>query len=114
MWCIFGNTIIYLTLMKHNLRHEEHSGKGAFYIVEDDRRVATIDYLFNGPHTITVVHTWVDPSLRGQNIGVELLEALVSHCREHQLKIIPVCSYAKALMDRSPQWKDVLERTEGE
>jgi uncharacterized protein len=36
------------------------------------------------------------------------VETAVDYARTHNIKIIPICPYAKSLFDKLPEWKDVL------
>ena len=45
-------------------------------------------------------HTFVDPSLRGQGVAGQLLQAAAAALRERGLKARPVCSYAVRWFER--------------
>lgn len=52
--------------------------------------------------------TFVDPSLRGQGIGDQLVRAATAEIRKRGIKAIATCSYVKAWFDRHPEETDVL------
>ena len=57
-----------------------------------------------------IEHTEVDESLKGQNVGKKLLESLVHYVREHKIKVVPYCPFAKAMLERTKEWQDILEK----
>ena len=55
-----------------------------------------------------VMHTVVDPSLRGQGIGGKLLEALVKKMEREGKKIELTCSYAIGWFNKNRGHENVL------
>ena len=54
-------------------------------------------------------HTEVSDALRGKNTGYQLVKAAVEHARTHNMKILPLCPFAKAMMEkRKDEFGDVL------
>lgn len=95
------------------IQHNEDGDRGVFFIEDESKaRVAELTYL-EKKGVLIIDHTEVDDSLRGKNIGYQLVEAAVAHARENSLKIRPLCPFAKAVIDKRPEMQDVLEnRTE--
>jgi len=91
-----------------DIRHEAGSKKGAFVIDADGERLAKLEYFVSAPGEITVYHTEVDEKLRGQRIGDKLVAAAVTYARENKLKVVPTCPFAKKVIDRTPEFQDVL------
>ena len=89
--------------------HKKSDGKGMFYVDYEDEIAAEMVYTTTGDKMI-IEHTEVDDVLRGRNIGYELVHAGVEYARHHALKVIPLCPFAKAVLDKKPEWQDVLER----
>lgn len=58
--------------------------------------------------SIVVSHTEVPHSLRGRGIGSQLAEALFDHARQHDLRIVPACSFVADWARRHPEYRDVL------
>jgi predicted GNAT family acetyltransferase len=88
---------------------KETGNKGVFYIEQDGKKVAEMDYVFSSPGVMTILHTEVDDSLGGKGVGKELVGYAVEYAREHHIKIIPVCQFTKAVIARKKEWQDVLE-----
>ncbi|MFV0388722.1 MAG: GNAT family N-acetyltransferase [Pyrinomonadaceae bacterium] len=57
---------------------------------------------------MVIEHTAVDSSLQGHGIGNRLVRAGVEYARENELKIIPACPFAKAMIEKTPEFQDVL------
>ncbi|SRR5258705_8606527 len=88
--------------------HHNHAERGGIFFIErDGRRVAELTYRMMGD-TAVVDHTWVDPKLRGGALAPSLVQAAVDWARRDNVRISPVCSYVRIVMDRSPEtYKDV-------
>ncbi len=88
---------------------EERTGKkGEFYIEKNGDRVAMIQYFDSAEGQITVYHTEVDASLRGQGVGEDLVERVVKYARDENLKIVATCPYARKLIEEKADRKSVL------
>jgi len=90
------------------IKQIEHSAKGAFLIVENNERLAEMTYSRAGDSLIIIDHTEVSDKLRGQGAGKKLVLAAVEYARKNNLKILPLCPFAKATFDRTPEIHDVL------
>ena len=44
----------------------------------------------------------------GQGVGRDLVRTAVEYAREHDLKIIPVCPFARSVIDGTPEYQDVV------
>ena len=90
------------------IQHEDDGKAGRFFITEGSKSLAEMDYSRRGPEHIVILHTEVAKSLEGKGVGKELVAAGVAYAREHGIKIIPVCAFAKAVMERTPEYADVI------
>lgn len=90
------------------IQHKLIGGKGMFYIGQDGHIIAELVYTKPSEDKMIIEHTEVDPSLEGKGIGKQLVETAVEYARTHQLKVIPLCPFAKALFDRRKDLHDVL------
>ena len=89
------------------VQHKKTDGKGMFFVEEDDEIGAEMIYSTTDDKMI-IEHTEVDEVLKGRNIGFELVHAAVEYARHHGMKIIPLCSFTKSVLDKKPEWQDVL------
>ncbi|MDB5201388.1 MAG: hypothetical protein JWQ27_797 [Ferruginibacter sp.] len=86
-----------------NIQHTEKDNQGSFFIEKDGKQLAEMVYNLNEPGQLVIEHTEVDDELRGQNIGYELVVAGANYAREKQLKVVPVCRFARALFHKKKE-----------
>lgn len=91
-----------------NVQFEQTSSKGAFFIEENNQRLAEITFSKAGDKLIIIDHSDVSDQLRGQGAGKRLVEAAVAYAREQNLKILPLCPFAKSVFAKTVEFKDVL------
>ena len=53
-------------------------------------------------NVLWVKHTFTDPSLRGQGIAAQLVDAAVEKATHDQQLIMPVCPYVVSKFDKEP------------
>ncbi|MEN2282652.1 GNAT family N-acetyltransferase [Algoriphagus sp. SE2] len=90
------------------IQHEFDGRKGSFFIEEGPRRFAEMVYVMAGSKKMIIEHTEVDESLKGQGIGAKLLEVLVDYVRKEEIKVLPLCPFAKATFKKRKDLQDVL------
>lgn len=90
------------------VKQENDSKKGMFYIEQDGKVVAEMTYVWAGPEKIIINHTEVNDILKGQGAGKQMLSKAVEFVRENGLKIIPLCPFVKSVFDKTPEYGDVL------
>ena len=89
------------------IKQEERHHAGSFYIDDNGARLGEMRYL-NKDGIMNIYHTEVDPGLGGHNWGHQLVETGVKFARENNLKILPTCTFARSVFDRTPEFADVL------
>ncbi len=52
-------------------------------------------------------HTYVPPAMRGRDIAVRLVGALIADARDHGFKVRPACSYVARAFDQHPEWSEL-------
>lgn len=87
---------------------EYNDKKGYFYVKVDDKIEAKMTFVFAGPHKIIIDHTEVNPGNNGKGFGKRMVEQAVLFAREKELKILPLCPFAKKVFDKTPEYSDVL------
>ena len=91
------------------IQHAELGADGTFYVERDGERLAEQVYRKSADgKTAIIVHTEVADLLRGQGMARKLTLATVAWARKSGVKIVPVCPFAKAIFDRDPTIRDVL------
>ena len=92
------------------IRHIERGGSGAFVVERDGQRMAELTYTIDPDGSAVLDHTYVSDELRGQGMGLQLTQSAVDWARGTGIKIVPVCSYARAVFAREHELSDVLRR----
>jgi len=87
---------------------DDNGKKGQFSAVINGEEAGLMTYTWAGDHRFIIDHTEVNPESSGQGIGKQLVMAAVAFARENNLKILPLCPYAKSVFDRTSAIKDVL------
>jgi len=88
---------------------ERSESKGAAFVEKDGKRIAEMTYSVAGANLIIIDHTEVDESLKGTGAGKNLLMALVEKARKEDIKILPLCPFAKSVFDKDESIQDVLK-----
>ena len=94
-----------------NVRQEQDEKKARFYIEDEGERIGVMEYTYTGENEFTIHHTIVNDGHEGKGFGKMLVEAAVNFAREHNMKIVPRCPYARAVLTRKPEYADVLYST---
>ena len=79
-----------------------------FYVGQDGAILAEMVYSTPAANKMIIEHTEVDDSLSGKGVGLQLVRTAVEYARTHQMKIIPLCPFAKSVFDKKPEFGDVL------
>jgi predicted GNAT family acetyltransferase len=90
------------------IQHQEGESKSRFYVEQDNQIVAEMVYSMPTPGKMIIEHTEVDESLSGKGIGKQLVYAAVEWARTNRIKIIPLCPFAKSVLDKVKEWQDVV------
>ena len=91
------------------IMREEGSSKGR-YFVRLNGAEAEMTYSRAGERLIIIDHTGVPDAMRGRSVGQALVRRAVEDARAEGRSIIPLCPFAKAQIERHPEWQDVLKR----
>ncbi|WP_413532847.1 GNAT family N-acetyltransferase [Empedobacter brevis] len=81
---------------------------GAFIVLDGDKKAGEMTYVWASNDKIIIDHTEVDEAYGGQGVGKKALLSLVDWVRKENIKVIPLCPFAKAQFDKNTEIKDVL------
>lgn len=81
---------------------------GFFYIDVNGIHEAMMTFVFAGADKIIIDHTEVKPGNEGKGFGKKMVVKAVEYARENNIKIIPLCPFAKSVFDKNPEFNDVL------
>ena len=82
--------------------------KGSFFIEIDGKQEAEMTFVFAGEDKIIIDHTGVNPGNEGKGLGKQMVAQAVTYARENNIKIIPLCPFARKVFDKTPEFRDVL------
>ncbi len=85
---------------------EHNLAEGVFRAMEEEKAVGRLEYEV-AEQVMTITHTYAYE--QGRGIGRLLVVAAIDYARSEGLKIIPQCSYAKALMERNEEFRKMIQ-----
>lgn len=89
--------------------HIVNKGLKSFYIGNDESNpLAEMTFVLSGEKLIIIDHTFVSKELKGQGIGSLLLKELIEWARKEKKKIVPLCPYSKAQMEKNKEYHDMM------
>ena len=87
---------------------ELNGSKGYFYVSVDGKQEGKMTFVFAGNDKIIIDHTEVNPGNNRKGFGKKMVAKAVEFAREKNIKIIPLCPFAKKVFDKTPEFRDVL------
>jgi predicted GNAT family acetyltransferase len=90
------------------IQQHDTTDKGYFTLEADGVEAGKLHYSWAGIGIIIISHTEVNKASEHQGNGLALVEASVKFARQGKIKIIPKCSFAKAMLKQHEEWQDVL------
>ena len=91
-----------------NITQQDDGKHGAFLAHSEGKQAGEITYTWTGETMFIIDHTDVDEAFQGERVGRRLLDAAVAFAREKNIKILPLCPYAKSVFDKDSSIHDVL------
>ncbi len=84
----------------------EHDEAARWFAVSLDGERAALNYELRG-NAMVITHTGVPRAWEGRGIAASLTKSALEFARARGLKVVPVCSYAAAYMERHPEYGDL-------
>ena len=91
------------------IKLEQSESKGAAFMEQDGKRIAEMTFSVAGSKLIIIDHTEIHETLKGTGAGRKLLMAIVKKARDEDIKIIPLCPFAKSVFDKDDSIRDVIK-----
>lgn len=88
------------------IQHNETDKK--FEIFQDGKSAGFMTYTWAGDDKFIIDHTEVGEQYGGLGLGKKLVEAGVNFAKEKGVKIIPLCPFAKAAIQKNSDWQDLV------
>jgi uncharacterized protein len=97
----FGNRL------EHGMSYDiRHLGAAHRFETKVDGAVCELDYILHDG-VMTITHTGVPDEVGGRGIAGELVRAAMDTARREGWKVEPACSYARAWMERHPEYAEL-------
>ena len=82
--------------------------RGYFEALEGGKEAGKMTYTWAGDSKFIIDHTEVNAEFNGKGVGKKMVMAAVDYARNNNLKIIPLCPFAKSVFDKTEEIRDVL------
>lgn len=79
-----------------------------FVLLVDGVRLGSLDFARPEAGVLRIDYVEVAPELRGSGLGRQLIEAAVEWARDENMKIVPICGYARSVITRDPAMSKLL------
>lgn len=90
-----------MIIIEHNI------AKGIFCAMEDGKEIGNVEYELSAK-TMTITHTRA--YVQGRGLGRVLVDTAIEYARSQGMKIVPLCSYAKVLMERVEEYREMIQK----
>ncbi len=91
------------------MKHYQTERGGEFVLEENGNRAGELAYTIIGENKITIDHTFVEKPMRGMGLGRKLVSASVEFAHSKGWKISPLCPFAKAVIEQTAEFREILE-----
>jgi len=89
----------------------DNDDESRYEITRDGKRVGLSEYRRRRGQ-VTFLHTEIDPSLRGEGLGEQLVSGALADVRQRGEHVIARCPYVKRFLDEHPEYQDLVDRDE--
>jgi predicted GNAT family acetyltransferase len=91
-----------MTDRKVTIEREELDGATEFVLRLDGERYGFLEFTRPEGGIMRIEYVEVSPQLRGTGLGKQLVETAVTFAKGEGLRVVPICSYARAVIQRDP------------
>lgn len=91
--------------MRVDIRHDRERGQ---FVADVDGRKCYLRYTFEPDGALNLLTTYVHPEVRGRGVGEKLVEGALDFARERGCEVIPTCWFVDAVIERHPDYRDLL------
>ena len=81
---------------------EELNGVHEFVLRVNGKRLGSLEFTRPDAKILRIEYVEVDPELRGTGLGRLLVKAAVDWAKETDQRVVPICSYARTVIERDP------------
>ena len=98
-----------MTTKQVTIEREELNGTHEFVLRMDGERFGFLEFTRPEVGVMRIEYVEVSPDLRGTGLGKQLVEKAVAFAKDADLKVVPICSYARAVIHRDPALSAALK-----
>jgi predicted GNAT family acetyltransferase len=91
-----------------SIDREELNGVHEFVLRIDGERHGFLEFTRPEVGLMRIEYVEVSPELRGRGLGRQLVQKAVDFARDAKLRVVPICSYARAVITRDVAMSEVL------
>ncbi|ODS81215.1 MAG: hypothetical protein ABS46_12035 [Cytophagaceae bacterium SCN 52-12] len=87
---------------------EDDSENGVIKALDGEIQVGELTYTWSGSKRIIIDHTEVYQPYEGRGIGTGLVGAAMEFARENDIRILPLCSFARKVIENDMNARALL------
>ena len=91
-----------------SIDREELNGVHEFVLRIDGERLGYLEFTRPEVGLMRIEYVEVSPELRGTGLGRQLVAKAIEFARDAKLRVVPICSYARAVIQRDPAMSALL------
>ena len=91
-----------------SIEREELNGVHEFVLRIDGERRGFLEFTRPEVGLMRIEYVEVSPPLRGTGLGRQLVAKAIDFARETKLRVVPICGYARAVIQRDPAMSVLL------
>jgi uncharacterized protein len=95
--------------VKVSIAREDKPTGGRYVARVEGKPDAEMTFSKAGEKLLIVDHTGVPGELGGMGVGKALVEHMVMDVRARGLKIVPLCPFTRAMLEKHKEWQDILK-----
>jgi predicted GNAT family acetyltransferase len=90
------------------IEREELNGTHEFVLRMDGERFGFLEFTRPDTGVMCIEHVEVALELRSAGLGQQLVQKAVAFAKDAGLRVVPICSYARAVIERDPALRAAL------
>jgi predicted GNAT family acetyltransferase len=101
--------LVEIPKVKVVITREDKPSGGRYVARIEGKPDAEMTFSRAGEKILIIDHTGVPDELGGMGVGKALVEHMVMDVRERGLRIVPLCPFTRAMLQRHKEWQDILK-----
>jgi predicted GNAT family acetyltransferase len=79
-------------------------------VFTDDGQLAGFAQYVKRAGRVIFTHTEIDDAFEGKGLGSRLARAVLDDARAHELRVVPLCPFIAAYLERHPEYQDLVDQ----